>query len=341
MIEQKDLCDYGLSGSGARGAYVRNKQNIQELLILAQDAAMQTSPNIAVPAVLTSYIDTAVTNVLFDPRNATKLAREVKAGSWTTSTYIFRVAEGLGYIAPYGDFSPNGRSDVNYNFPRREQAKFQTVIEYGDFEEELLAEAKINYIADKQRAAALTVSIASNYFYLYGVKGMEVYGYLNDPNLNAAIAASPTGTGGGIKWSTKDTLAIYNDILTLFAELVNQNKNITANYKIKLALSPSCNVELGKATQYNISVMDMLNKYFVGGIEIIVLPELEESNGDSQMIMSVEEIDGEQVAEAAFGEKFRVFPLVREMSGQKQKIAFSTYGSIIKQPSGIAVMTGI
>ena len=27
--------------------------------------------------------------------------------------------------------------------------------------------------------------------------------------------------------------------------------------------------------------------------------------------------------------------------GQKQKIAFSTYGSIIKQPSGIAVMTGI
>ncbi len=254
MIEQKDLCDYGLSGSGALGAYVRNKQNIQELLILAQDAAMQTSPNIAVPAVLTSYIDTAVTNVLFDPRNATKLAREVKAGSWTTSTYIFRVAEGLGYIAPYGDFSPNGRSDVNYNFPRREQAKFQTVIEYGDFEEELLAEAKINYIADKQRAAALTVSIASNYFYLYGVKGMEVYGYLNDPNLNAAIAASPTGTDGGIKWSTKDTLAIYNDILTLFAELVNQNKNITANYKIKLALSPSCNVELGKATQYNISV---------------------------------------------------------------------------------------
>ncbi len=87
--------------------------------------------------------------------------------------------------------------------------------------------------------------------------------------------------------------------------------------------------------------MDMLKKYFVGGIEIIVLPELEESNGDSQMIMSVEEIDGEQVAEAAFGEKFRVFPLVREMSGQKQKIAFSTYGSIIKQPSGIAVMTGI
>ena len=57
--------------------------------------------------------------------------------------------------------------------------------------------------------------------------------------------------------------------------------------------------------------------------------------------MLVPEIMGEEVAVTAFGEKYRVFPLVREMSGQKQKIAFSTYGGVIKHYDAIASMTGI
>ena len=46
-------------------------------------------------------------------------------------------------------------------------------------------------------------------------------------------------------------------------------------------------------------------------------------------------------AVTAFGEKFKLFPLVREMSGQRQKAAFSTYGGIIKHPDCVAQMTGI
>ena len=108
-----------------------------------------------------------------------------------------------------------------------------------------------------------------------------------------------------------------------------------------LALSPSSNVQLARSSEYNTSVMDLLSKYFIGGLKIVVLPELEATNGDKTAYLICPEILGEEVAVTAFGEKFKLFPLVREMSGQKQKAAFSTYGGIIKHPDCIAQMTGI
>ena len=57
---------------------------------LAQDAALITSQNAAVPAELTSYIDPAVIEILTAPRNARKIFPEVKKGDWTTGYAKFR-----------------------------------------------------------------------------------------------------------------------------------------------------------------------------------------------------------------------------------------------------------
>ncbi len=337
----KDAGKYGITGDVA-GCYNRKKGGtLAEVAALAMDAALQTVPNIGIPSVLTSYVDTNVTSVLYEPRNATQLAKEMKIGTWTTSTSIFKVREATGFIAPYGDFSPNGRAGVNYNFPRREQALFQAIIEFGDLESDLSAEAKLNLIADKQMAAATTVAIAANKFYLRGVAGREIYGLLNDPNLNPSIAAAATGTSASTKWADKTMLQIYDDIIALFTELVEQNPNITQNNKVILALSPSSNVQLARSSEFQKSVMDLLRSFFVGGIEIVVLPELEAANGDKSAYMLVDEILGEEVAITAFGEKFRMFPLVRDLSGNRQKVAFSTYGSIIKHVDCVATMIGI
>ena len=336
----KDAGKYGITGD-VLGCYNRKKGGTAEVAALAMDAALQTVPNIGIPSVLTSYVDTEITSVLYDPRNATKLADEVKMGSWTTSTAIFKVLEATGFVAPYGDFSSKGRGGVNYNFPRREQALFQTIIEYGDLESDLSAEAKLNLIADKQKGAATTVAIAANKFYLRGVAGREVYGLLNDPNLAPAIAAAATGTSSSTKWADKTMLQIYNDIIALFTELVEQNPNITQDMPITLALSPSSNVQLGKTTDFGMSVMESLKNFFVGGIEIVVLPELEAVNGDKTAYMKVKSILGENVALNAFGEKFRMFPVVRDLSGNRQKVAFSTYGGIIKHVDCVATMTGL
>lgn len=332
---------YGITGQVA-GFYSRkNHKSRREAIEAAMDAALETSPNIAVPAAMTAYVDTDVTSVLFDPFNATELFPEVKKGDWTAPYAIFKVREATGSIAPYGDFSPSGRSDVNYNFPTREQCRFQTIIEYGDFEEALTAEAKMNLVADKQYAAATTVQMAANFMYLFGVAGSESYGLLNDPNLNPAIAAAATGAGGGTKWDTKSTVAIYNDILSLFARLVEQNKNISPAMPVTLAVPPTRNVLLGRATDFNISVADMLGKYFKGGLKIVILPELEEADGDASCVLSVKEIKGEQVALCGFGEKYRLGRLVPDLSSFKQKAMFTTYGGVIKHVSCIATMTGI
>lgn len=336
----KDAEKYGITGDVA-GCYNRKKGGTAEVAALAMDAALQTVPNIGIPAVLTSYVDTNVTSVLYEPRNATLLAKEMKIGTWTTSTSVFKVREATGFVAPYGDFSPNGRAGVNYNFPRREQALFQTIIDFGDLEADLSAEAKLNLIADKQMAAATTVSVAANRFYLRGVADKEIYGLLNDPNLSPSIAAAATGTSSSTKWADKTMLQIYDDIIALFTELVEQNSNITQNNKVILALSPSSNVQLARSSEFQKSVMDLLRSFFIGGIEIVVLPELEASNGDKSAYMLVEEILGEEVAIAGFGEKFRMFPVVRDLSGNRQKVAFSTYGGIIKHVECVATMTGL
>ena len=301
---------------------------------LAQDAALVTTPNTGVPVEFLAYIDPMVVEILTSVRNAKAVFEEQKKGDWTTAYAKWRADEIVGSTQPYSDYANGTDSDVNSNWLSREQYVFQTSIKYGDMEIDMAAQAKIELAAAKQRAAATIIDIDANKFYLFGVAGKNIYGILNDPNLPNATTVTA--------WGSKTTANIYADILTsLFGVLAsNSGGHITNSTPLKLLVSPAMNVLLGKATDYNVSVLDMLYKYFTA-LEVVVIPELATMAAGDTIFMVAPEVNGTPTGMLAFGDKLRLGRVIPDMSSFRQKAVCTTYGGIVLQPFAFASITGM
>lgn len=308
---------------------------------IAEDAALVTTPNTTVPAELLAYIDPMVIEIMTAPRRAREIFGEEKKGDWTTPYAKWRADEMTGRTEPYSDYANGTTSGVNSEWQTRPQYIFQTSITYGDLEVAMSSAAKVNLAASKQRAAANVIDIDQNRFYLLGVAGKEIYGILNDPNLPDAITAGATGTGSSTKWADKTTTQIYNDILALFAELSSQSSGlIDRDTPLKLCLSPEMAVRLGAATDFNVSVLDMLTRYF-SNISIVTVPELHSMTAGETVFLIAPEVNGQKSGLLAFGEKIRALRVIPDMSSFRQKYVGTTYGGIVRMPFAFAQMTGM
>lgn len=308
---------------------------------IAEDAALVTTPNTTVPAELLAYIDPMVIEIMTAPRRAREIFGEEKKGDWTTPYAKWRADEMTGRTEPYSDYANGTTSGVNSEWQTRPQYIFQTSITYGDLEVAMSSAAKVNLAASKQRAAANVIDIDQNRFYLLGVAGKEIYGILNDPNLPDAITAGATGTGSSTKWADKTTTQIYNDILALFAELSRQSSGlIDRDTPLKLCLSPEMAVRLGAATDFNVSVLDMLTRYF-SNISIVTVPELHSMTAGETVFLIAPEVNGQRSGLLAFGEKIRALRVIPDMSSFRQKYVGTTYGGIVLMPFAFAQMTGM
>jgi hypothetical protein len=293
-----------------------------------------TTPNTGVPVEFLAYIDPMVVEILTSVRNAKAVFEEQKKGDWTTSYAKWRADEIVGSTQPYSDYANGTDSDVNSNWLSREQYVFQTSIKYGDMEVDMAAQAKIELAAAKQRAAATIIDIDANKFYLFGMAGKQIYGILNDPNLPNATTVTA--------WASKTTANIYADILnSLFGVLAsNSGGHITNSTPLKLLVSPAMNVLLGKATDFNVSVLDMLQKYFTA-LEVVVIPELATMAAGDTIFMVAPEVNGTPTGMLAFGDKFRLGRVIPDMSSFRQKAVCTTYGGIVLQPFAFASITGM
>nr|DAG78214.1 MAG TPA: major capsid protein [Caudoviricetes sp.] len=308
---------------------------------IAEDAALVTTPNTTVPAELLAYIDPMVIEIMTAPRRAREIFGEEKKGDWTTPYAKWRADEMTGRTEPYSDYANGTTSGVNSEWQTRPQYIFQTSITYGDLEVAMSSAAKVNLAASKQRAAANAIDIDQNRFYLLGVAGKEIYGILNDPNLPDAITAGATGTGSSTKWADKTTTQIYNDILALFAELSSQSSGlIDRDTPLKLCLSPEMAVRLGAPTDFNVSVLDMLTRYF-SNISIVTVPELHSMTAGETVFLIAPEVNGQKSGLLAFGEKIRALRVIPDMSSFRQKYVGTTYGGIVLMPFAFAQMTGM
>ncbi len=306
---------------------------------LARDAALVTTPNTVVPAELLAYYDPRVVEVLTRPRKAREIFNEVRKGDWTTPFAKFRATELTGSSEPYSDYGRSRTSGVNYNWITREQYVFETVIEYGDFEEAASSAATIQLAADKQRAAAHVLDSDAGLFALLGVEGRELYGILNNPDQPPAMAPLPAG--GSVLWADKTTRQIYDDVLALFEQLAGRADGwIDQGSPLTLAASPAAAVLLGKATDFNVSVLDMLHKYF-SDLKIVTLPELADATSGESILLIAREIAGNPVGELGFSDKIRAGRVVPDLSSFRQKWVSTTYGAIIYYPFAVAAMRGV
>lgn len=309
--------------------------------MLANDAALVTAPNTTVPAELTAYYDPRIIDIVTRPLKSREIFNEVQKGDWTTSYAQFRMNELTGSTQPYSDFGQSRTSGVNYNWVTRQQYVFQTLIEYGDYEEAVSGAAKIQLAADKQRAAAHVIDVDSNLFYLLGVAGRDIYGILNSPNLTAAISPLPSGTGGSVLWAQKTPQQIYDDILALFTTLVDQGQGwIDRDTSLTFVVSPGAAVLLGKTNEYGYSVLKMLNDYF-RNLKIVTLPEMSDDTSGESIIIIADEMSGNPTGELGFSDKIRAGRIIPDVSSFRQKWTSTTYGAIVYYPFAIATMRGI
>ena len=307
--------------------------------VMAMDAALVTTPNAGIPVELLTLFDNRAIQVLLAKRAATEIFNEVKAGTRADAVRKFRVLENTGYTQPYSDYANNGKADVNYNFPMRENYLFETTIAYGDQEVAETSRAKISLVADKQMAATTAIAVDMNKFYMNGVAGLQNYGLLNQPNLPAAIVAA-NGAGGSATWASKTGTEIYNDIVALMADIASRTEgNVDQQTKYKLVVGPSSNAELNKLNAFGTETVLALIKRNFPNLEVVVAPEYDDTTKKIQLIAL--DVDGTPTGEMAYSEKLIAGRVIPDLSSFRQKFMAGTYGAVVYRPVLVSTMTGI
>lgn len=323
---------------------------------LAMDAypTVGTDPNAAIMSMLTMFVDPSIYEYLFSPLKIAEYLGEKKTGDWTTDTAAFPVVEHTGQTSSYTDWSNNGVSKANANWPQRQAYHFQTFVQYGDRELARASLAKLNWVSELDRSAAQQLNIYSNFTYAYGVKGLQNYGCTNDPNLPAALTPA-VKAAGGVTWFTAGGTAnataneVYNDILALFTSLVQANSGlIDADSKMTLGIGPGSATALQFTNTFGLNVKALLKENFLN-LKIVTIPQFgtqtatnNQGNPAGNLIqLKADSVESQETAYAAFTEKLRTFPIVREPSAYKQKQMSGTFGAIIRMPVGFSQMLGV
>jgi len=322
---------------------------------IAMDAQPQlfTTPNSSIPAFLTTMVDPEVFRILFTPNKAAQILGEKRKGTWLDQTAMFQVVEQVGEVSSYGDFNENGHASVNSSWPQRQAYLFQTIKEYGELELERAGLARLNWVAELDKAAATVLNKFLNLTYFFGVGGIQNYGLLNDPTLSAALTPA-IKAAGGVKWINNGVIVataneIYADIQSLYIQLVTQSGGLVqADTKMVLAMSPAAQAALTATNSFNVNVYDLLKKNFPNiRIEtavqygVISAGNPQGIAGGNFIQLIAENIEGQETGFAAFNEKMRSHPIIRAMSSFKQKLTAGTWGAVIRAPFGIAAMLGV
>ena len=353
QADQAMLAEKGVVLPGVT-SYLPDEYKRNFRMALDAQPTLSTDPSSAIPVMLTTMIDPKVIRVVFTPLQFAKILGEQKAGDWLEETRIFPVVEETGEVSSYGDFNNNGRAGVNLNFPNFQSYLFQTFVRYGERELERAGLAKINYVSELGVSAAGLLNRFQNLSYAFGVAGLQNYGIINNPYLSAYLTPA-TKAAGGTAWfngNSPNATAneVYNDIVALVEKLISQtNGTVELDAKMTLAMSPSSALALRFANSFGVYVKDLLKEGFPN-MTVMTAPQYGQqtttnpqgySAAGNAMQLIVEDIQGQQVAYAAFNEKLRAHKIIAEPSAWMQKQTSGTWGTILRMPLGVTGMLGI
>jgi hypothetical protein len=299
-----------------------------------------TTQNAGIPSLFTTYVDPNQIEILVRPTKAAELYGETKKGTWVSDTIMFIQAERTGSVSSYGDFSNDGMSDANLDFPQRQSYHYQTNTRWGEREIARAAEAKADLANWKQRSSALSMEKYQNYAYLNGIAGLQNYGGTNDPFLPAPIA--PT-----LSWYQEtDPTVIFGDVLRIVQEAIAQgNGLVSTQTRFRMGISPGNMSNFAKTNQFNYNVMDQIGKNFKN-LTMVDVPEFAINGGGAvpggtEFVQLIAEIsEGGKTLEAAFTEKMRAHAMITKNSSWEQKKSAGTWGVVIYRPVLVASMLG-
>jgi len=329
---------YGIHFMASLAQEAKGMQLIDKTVAYDAQPTLITAANAGIPSLFTTYVDPAIIEILVSPTKAAELYGETKKGTWVSDTAMFLQAERTGDVSSYGDFSQDGMSNANVNFPQRQSYHYQTNTRWGERELARAAEAQVDWANQVNMASALAMKKYQNLTYLYGISGLQNYGGTNDPALPAPIA--PTAD-----WFGSSGALIYGDILRLVQLLIAQgNGLIDAESAMTLGISPGNAVNLNNTNTYNVNVYTQIKTNFPN-LKIVTVPEFALNGGGGAggtefLQLIADSVEGQRTAECAFTEKMRAHAIVTKTSSWEQKKSSGTWGTIIYQPFAIAAMLG-
>lgn len=322
----------------------------------AMDAqpTLVTTPNNGIPAYLTQVVDPSTVQVVYAEQKAEKILGSKKMGAWTDRTYMVPMTEATGEVSSYGDFNNNGRAGMNLQYEYRQAYLYQAIIEYGQLEEETTALAKISWAAGLQQSAIRLLNTYQNLTWFYGVGGLQNFGLLNDPNLNASINAGPKAAGGTTWLNGNGPNAtaneVYNDVLSLFTQLVNQTSGlveIDQQSALVLALAPAQMSALAATNTFGLTAKMMIMETFPqmrieSAVQYGASSTINTQGNPAGNFMQMFAIDvaGVETGFVGYNEKLKTHAIIQDLSSFKQKATQGTWGAVLKFPAAIAGMLG-
>lgn len=304
----------------------------------AMDSASLTptlvgTPNAGIPSFLTTYVDPKVIEVLVAPMKAAEIVGESKKGDWTTLTATFIQAEPLTKVATYGDYSADGDSSANVNYPQRQAYFFQTWTRWGERELEMAGAGRVDWSAQLNYSSALGLAKFLNSTYLFGVSGLQNYGLTNDPRLPAPVPST-------VNWATDVPENIYNSIVAMYKQLQTQSQGIIEQTdELRLAMAPTAAGDLNRVNTYGLSAAKLIRDAFPK-LEIVTVPEFDTASG-RLVQMWAPKIEGQESATCAFTEKMRAHAIERYSSYFRQKKSAGTWGAVIFRPLAVTQLLGV
>ncbi|CEF40334.1 hypothetical protein AA0312_0706 [Acetobacter tropicalis NRIC 0312] len=339
--ELAELNRLGFIMPQARGM-IANALLATDAMALDAQPALSTSANAGIPAFMSAWVDPALIKVAFAPMRAAELLGEVRKGDWVTRTAIFPMLETTGEISSYGDWNANGQVSLNPSYPERQSYHYQVFLSWGEMELALAGQARLQWVASLREAAALKLNKFQNQTYFFGVSGLRLYGYLNDPRLPAAITPA-IKAAGGTTWDTATPEERQDDVIALINQLRKQTAGLVdTETPMVLGLSPTRMGLLTRRNSFGLSAASLLKDTYPN-LRFVQAVEYGDATGSTVQTMQImaEHVDAQKTAETAFTEKLRAHAVVTDASAWKQKLSQGTWGAIIYMPAGIATMTGL
>jgi hypothetical protein len=321
----------------------------------AMDAAFTapiTTPSIPTPLQFLQTWLPGFVKVMTAARKIDDIIGIKTVGSWEDQEIVQGMVEPAATAAEYGDFTNIPLASWNTNFERRTIVRGEMGIAVGLLEEGRAAAMRLNSAETKRQAAAVSLEIMRNAigFFGWNVAGNRTFGFLNDPNLPAAIS---TSTAGG--WSGATFQGITGDIRLMFQTLRTQSQDQVDPEKVDTTLVLPTNVVdyLSVVTDFGISVRDWLTQTYKR-CRVMSAPELmgQPAGGTPPLSLAylfADEIDAAIDGSSDGGEtfaqlvqtKFMTLGVEKRAKSYVEDYANATAGVLCKRPWAVVRMAGI
>lgn len=314
--------------------------------------APQTTPSIPTPLQFLQQWLPGFVKIMTAARKIDELVGIDTVGQWEDAEIVQGIVEPAGTAVEYGDFTSIPLASWNVNFERRSIVRGEMGMAVGMLEEGRASAMRLNSAETKRQQAAVSLEIMRNAIGFYGWYNgnNRTFGFLNDPNLPAAITSNTTSG-----WTTATFQQVTADIRLMVRQIrVNSQDQIDPE-KVDMTLAlPTNSIDwLSNTTDFGISVRDWITQTYPK-MKIKSAPELNGALGSDPTFLNVaylyadhidSSIDGSSDDGSVFSQlvqtKFMTLGVEKRAKSYVEDYANATAGVLLKRPFAVVRMTGI